>query len=383
MTKGEIIKIVVALVLGLIIGGASVYYVFPREVTKTEYTMLPEHEYLRNKFKGMTLRVTCWSGPYEENFRKAVCEPFEELTGATIELVPGWAEFISQLEAAPPDQPPWDVFNADGYNYLAAKDLGKLIPINLSNVPNAQYVYECLKAQRDEWKTKLGIPFDGGLYTIIINREMIEDMGLPEITSWKDLERPEYDGLIAMDETWYYGIYVGAFLLDEEEGAGEVYTDIDAVFNKMAEFKDHVGKWYTSGAEALQYLLNKEVAVAIYYTGGAWDAIKNQGEPLEILIPEEGTLAWLGSLCIVNGTKVKELAEAFINFALSPISQSRHVTLSGNFVTGNFSKVPDEQYFNPSNNEEMSKLVFFDWGYLLEHWTEFEERWNTEILGGA
>ncbi|MBS7620585.1 extracellular solute-binding protein [Candidatus Bathyarchaeota archaeon] len=368
-------KYAIAFILGIMLGAASIYFTYQPQIIKTtEYKVVSEFEYLRQKFKGMTLRVTAWSGPYAENFRWAIVEPFEELTGVNIELVVGWAEFIPMLQAAPPDQPPFDVFNLDDYNFIAARNLNKLLPLNLTKIPNAQYVYNCLK-EREEWKSGLAIPFDGGIYTIIVNKEVVPF----EITSWADLKRPELKGLIAMDRTWYYGLYVGALML------GDKYlndTNVDAAFAEIASLKDSIHAWYSSGAEALQLLESKEVGVAIYYTGGSYDAIK-RGEPLEIIIPKEGAIAWLGSLSIVRGVspEIQELAEAFINFALSPISQTRHVTKSGNFVTGEYAKVPRDQYFNPASNDEMSKIVFFDWEWLEQHWTELENRWNTEILG--
>jgi spermidine/putrescine-binding protein len=371
----EMLKYLLVLILGVTIGAASIYYIYPREKEIIrEFQVVSELEYYRQKFKGMTLRVTAWSGPYADNFRWAIVEPFEDLYGVTVQIIPGWGEFIAKLQASPPDQPPFDVFNLDDYNFIAARNLNRLLPLNLTNIPNAQYVYECLKQKREEWKSGLAIPFDGGLYTIIVNKEVVPF----NITSWSDLERPELRGLIAMDRTWYYGLYVGALMM------GQKYlnsSNVNAAFAKIASLKSSIHVWYSSGAEAVQLLESKEVGVAIYYTGGSYDAIK-RGAPLEIVIPKEGAIAWLGALSIVSGVspEVKELAELFINFALSPISETRHVTKSGNFVCGEYAKVPRDQYFNPASNEEMDKLVFFDWVYLQEHWTELENRWNTEIL---
>ena len=77
------------------------------------------------RFKGQKLTVTCWSGPYTQDFKKAFAEPFMKASGATVIVTPGWSEFISKIKASPEDKPPYDVFMADGWNYIAAMNIDR------------------------------------------------------------------------------------------------------------------------------------------------------------------------------------------------------------------------------------------------------------------
>ena len=79
------------------------------------------------RFKGQKLTVTCWSGPYADSFKKAYVNPFMEASGANIIVSPGWSEFMSKIKASPEDAP-YDVFMADGWNYIAAMNIGRLQP---------------------------------------------------------------------------------------------------------------------------------------------------------------------------------------------------------------------------------------------------------------
>ena len=47
---------------------------------------------IKDKFKGETLRVTCWSGPYATDFEKVFVPEFEAITGANVEVIPSWIE---------------------------------------------------------------------------------------------------------------------------------------------------------------------------------------------------------------------------------------------------------------------------------------------------
>ncbi|MBW2592896.1 MAG: extracellular solute-binding protein [Deltaproteobacteria bacterium] len=329
------------------------------------------------RFKGKKLTVTCWSGAYANDFTKAYAEPFMKASGAVVIVQPGWSEFISKIKASPEDKPPYDVFLADGWNYIAAMNIKRLMPIRKENIPNAKDIYpELLK--RDAWVKGYGVPFDGGLYLPVYDPGKIAF----KPTGWKDLMRPELNGRLTMDQTFYYGLYAAAFISDYSPGIQELYSPegLNACFKLSTEMAGKVKKFYKGGAEFFSLLKSGEADMGVYYSGGALSE-KRKGMNIEILMPEEGVVAWIGYMTIMKGTKNQGLAEAFINFCLLPENQANFLKNQGAWVSNARTVIPDDiKSFIPSTDEQFKKITFFDWDLLNAKWGELEERWKKEVL---
>ena len=329
------------------------------------------------KFKGQKIVVTCWSGPYVENFKNAVVNPFMKESGAIVVVSPGWSEFISKIKASPEDKPPYDVFIADGWNYIAAMNINRLHPIRKENIPNAKDIFPAL-LQRDAWVKGYGVPFDGGLYLPVYAPKAT---GF-RISSWKDMMKPELHGKLTLDQAFYYGLYAAAYISDMEPGAKELYSKegLDECFKLSAQLAKSVKKFYKGGAEFFNLLQTGEVAMGAYYSGGTY-AQKNKGVDVDMVLADEGVIAWIGYMTVMKGTKNRDLAEAFINYSLDPKRQSAFAKGSGNWVSGSKAEVPAAlKGINPSSDKDFQKITFFDWDLLNNKWTELEERWKKEVL---
>jgi spermidine/putrescine transport system substrate-binding protein len=66
-------------------------------------------------FEGERLIVVSWSGNYEQVFRDTIINPYNEKYGTKAETVGGWDQIISQIKAAPADNPPFDITVAEEY----------------------------------------------------------------------------------------------------------------------------------------------------------------------------------------------------------------------------------------------------------------------------
>ena len=329
------------------------------------------------KFKGQKITVTCWSGPYTEDFKKAYVEPFMKASGAVVVVSPGWAEFMAKIKASPEDKPPYDVFMADGWNYIAAMNINRLQPIRKENIPNAADIYpELLK--REAWVKGYGVPFDGGIYLPIYVPDKIKFTP----TSWKDLTRAEVSGKLSLDQTFYYGLYASAFISDKEPGVQELYSKegMDEVFRVSAELAPHVKKFYKGGAELFQLIKTGEVDMGTYYSGGTFSEM-NKGTNVKMVFPDEGAVAWIGYMTVMKGAANRDLAEAFINWCIDPENQTRFANINGGWVSNQKAEIaPALVGIVPSSNEEFTKISFFDWDLLNEQWGELEERWKKEVL---
>ena len=119
----------------------------------------------------ITLRVSVWSGNYANFFEDTVKQLYEEETGNTLEVIPGWNEIISKIKAAPENNPPYDVSVTDGYFYHQGMADDLFMEIDYDNVPNIDNVYPCLT---DFWTTDCGIPTDRSPISIIYNSGSID-----------------------------------------------------------------------------------------------------------------------------------------------------------------------------------------------------------------
>lgn len=329
------------------------------------------------RFKGQKITVTCWSGPYTEDFRKAYVEPFMKASGAMVVVSPGWSEFISKIKASPENKPPYDVFMADGWNYIAAMNINRLMPIRKENIPNARDIYpELLK--REAWLKGYGVPFDGGIYLPIYVPGKLSFT--PE--SWADLLRDEVAGKLSLDQTFYYGLYASAFISDMAPGVQELYSPagMDEVFKVSARLAKRVRKFYKGGAELFQLVKAGEAVMGTYYSGGTFSEM-NKGTNVKMVFPKEGAVAWIGYLTVMKGTKNRDLAEAFINWCVAPENQTRFAQRNGGWVSNTKAKIaPALKGVIPASNAEFQKTFFFDWDLLNKQWSALEERWKKEVL---
>jgi spermidine/putrescine-binding protein len=332
------------------------------------------------RFKGQKLIVTSWSGSYLEYFKNSYVKPFMRESGAIVVVSPGWAEFISKIKASPEDKPPYDVFIADGWNYIAAMNIKRLQPIRKENIPNAKDIYPAL-LQREPWVEGYGVPFDGGLYLPAYSPKAI---GFKP-TSWKDMLKPELHQKITMDKAFYYTLYAAAYISDMKPGVEELYSKegLDECFKVSARLAKSVKKFYAGGAEFLNLLQTGEVAMGAYYSGGVFGQQK-KGVDIKMVLADEGVNAWIGYMTVMKGTKKRDLAEAFINYALGTERQSDFSLESGNWVANSKAPVPAAlKGINPGTNKDFEKITFFDWGFLNAKWTELEERFKKEVLTQA
>ena len=329
------------------------------------------------QFKGQKLTVTCWSGPYADAFKKAFVNPFMKKSGARIVVSPGWSEFMSKIKASPEDKPPYDVFMADGWNYLAAMKINRLQPINKDNIPNAKHVYpELLK--RDPWQKGYGVPLDGSAYLPVYAKDTLSFTP----TSWADLMRDDLKQKLTMDATFYYGLYAAAYISDKLPGAEELYSDegIDHVFDVSKKLAKNVKKFYKGGAEFLSLINTGEASMGAYYSGGTITEMR-KGAKIDMIVPTEGSVSWIGYLTIMKGAKNKELAEAFINFCMDPVQQSEYLKISGNWVSSSKAVIPDDiKKIMPASDADFKEITFFDWDLLNANWDTFSERWKKEVL---
>jgi len=101
-------------------------------------------------------------------------------------------------------------------------------------------------------------------------------------------------------------------LLNNELGGDN--SDFQPVVDKFSDLD--AATYYSSTGTIQPAIQTGEVIIGAYYSNTAW-ALIDEGVPVAVAQPKEGLPAADQRLHIVKGTKNRELAEQFVNYALS------------------------------------------------------------------
>lgn len=133
---------------------------------------------------------------------------------------------------------------------------------------------------------------------------------LPQPTSWQDLTKPIYKNHVAMPHpassgTGYLDVSSWLQMFGEEKG----WAFMDALHQNISHYTHSGSKSCTQAAAG-------EVVIGVSFAfRGA--KLKEQGAPLELIVPSEG-IGWdMESAAIVKATKQVEAARKFIDWSVT------------------------------------------------------------------
>ncbi|OBU29165.1 putative 2-aminoethylphosphonate ABC transporter substrate-binding protein [Photobacterium kishitanii] len=122
---------------------------------------------------------------------------------------------------------------------------------------------------------------DAFFIAVCYNEVVAKQLGLEKPTSWQDLLKPQYQGHIAMPNPASSGtgyMQVSAWLQSMGDKAGWAY---------MTELDKNIDHYTHSGSKPCVQAAQGEVAIGISMAiRGA--TLKNQGAPIDIIMPKEG-----------------------------------------------------------------------------------------------
>ena len=145
---------------------------------------------------------------------------------------------------------------------------------------------------------------------IIVNRTVLDKYGLETPKTYEDLLNPMYKGLIAMPDPkssgtgyFFYKSWVNTM---GTEGALEY---VDKLYTNLKQFTE-------SGSGPIKLLKQGEVAIGLALTFQAVNEM-NEGQPFEIIFPENGSPYSLTGTAMLQGRQenedVKEVYDFIIN----------------------------------------------------------------------
>ena len=255
-----------------------------------------------------TLKTTAWGGKWGEVMKAEIIPAFEQEFKCKVETDAAFP-YYPKLQATPRNAPLYDVLHTNSNEQWQAVTEGlveeKLDP---KKVPNLADVYPYAVSEKI-----VGV----SAFTSAIGFGYRTDKGLTVPTSWKDLADPKLAG-----QRGSYSIPVNSLGQMHLMMLGKLYgkglQDLDAAYKALEQLKPI--KLFDFTGQMEKALLSGEVNVGVLHDSGVF-RYDGQNQPIEFAAPQEGVLALEQVWSMTPGSKVKELAYAYIDFMLRPSVQ--------------------------------------------------------------
>ncbi|GAX88981.1 ABC transporter substrate-binding protein [Effusibacillus lacus] len=257
------------------------------------------------------LNIMDWGGANTEAHKKGIYEKFEKEFGVKINLVTptDYGKLKAMVQSGNVDI---DVADVDSDFVIRGANEGLLEKLD----------YDIIKHKNDvmpEFVHDYGIGAELFSTVIAYNTNSFPTGKHPKTwTEFWDVQK--FPGKRSL---WKYptGLLEAALLADGVEPNKLYPLDVDRAFKSLDKIKKDVSVWWTAGAQPPQLLANGEVSLAMAWSGRI-SAAQSQGAP-EAVEFNQGLL--MGDSWVVpKGTKHKELAMKFINFAVAPENQAAY-----------------------------------------------------------
>lgn len=291
--------------------------------------------YLRRSMAQQGGEVNVWT--YNDFVPQAFKEQFEAETGIKINvrLVDDQGKQFNLLAAEQPN-PTVDIMTVAGHRFLQFIDSELLQPLDVDRLSNWGNINPTFS--ESDWSTingnKWGAPILSGMEVLSYNTELVSQ---EEAMTWDTLFSEKYSGQtayiiqdmmsIVMLMMGYDGNMVA--YMDDPEKAAQI---VEEAKNFLIEKKPLVRKYYESGAEVQQMFVNQDIALGHSWNGPA-AALINDGFPLAMTIPNEGSYGFVYTYNIANNAPNPDNAYTFMNAILASPEIGASMTKASGFIS--------------------------------------------------
>ncbi len=301
---------------------------------------------------------------------------------------PQWADWASQLKAikenlginvphdnknsgqtlsqllAEKDNPVADVAYYGVSFGIAAKEKGVVAPYKPAHWDD---IPDGLKDPDGNWFT-----IHSGTLGLFVNKDALG--GAPVPTSWKDLLKPEYKGMVGyLDPSSAFVGYAGAVAVNRALGGTlDDFTPAIEYFKALAK-NDPIVPKQTSYAR----VLSGEIPILFDYDFNAYRGKYKDMANVEFVIPAEGTVVVPYVMSLVKGAPNPELGKKILDFIMSDKGQAVWANAFLRPVRATAMSEEAASKFLPAADYERSKPV--DYSKMAAVQNGFKERYLSEV----
>ncbi|WP_316191848.1 MULTISPECIES: extracellular solute-binding protein [unclassified Bradyrhizobium] len=193
--------------------------------------------------------------------------------------------------------------------------------------------------------------------------------------SWAELWDAKYDSKIvvpSLSNTEGFWTLLAAAHLETGKPYKEAQYEIDAGFKKIKSLKANLLNVYTNAPQAINLLEQGEA----WMIGGQFSAYtlirKADGSPVDLAIPRDGGFSMPSGIAKVSGAPAGDLADAAIDFYLSPEAQS--ILAKTAFIAPTNQATP-----LPAGYPDSATLFAPDWAFIAKNRAGWVDRWSKEM----
>ncbi len=317
-----------------------------------------------------TLYLGSYGGSTQKAFQDEVLPAFEKANNVKVVYVPGNStDTLGKLQAQKSKQELDVVMLDDGPMYQAIQ-FGFC-----DKVDKSAPVYKDLYPISDMGPTAVGI----GLVAtgLFYNEEAFKKEGLAPPTSWRDLEKPEFEQRVVIPPlSNTYGLQT---LIKFAKLNGGNEKQIDSGFDEIIKkVNPNVLAWEPSPGSMTSLFQNQEAILGVWGNGRV-EALKDTGFPVKFVYPKEGAMALMTAACPVVQSDVPELAQKLIQYLATPEIQKVFVRTQSWGPVNKTLKLEGEDAKRVVYGEAVDKLEKTDWDTVNPLRTQWNDRWNRTV----
>ena len=264
-----------------------------------------------------------------------------------------------EAEAGNPQADVW--FGAPSDNHMTLKAEGLSVP----------YVSKTLKALADDYKDAEGYwrVFYINPICFGINVDALKKAGASVPTSWEDLLKPEYKGLIQAPTPQSAGT-----------GKNMVYGLIelmgeDAAYKYMAKLNKNIQTYTSSGTGPSKAVKVGDCAIGIQFTPAYFEHIADGANEM-VVFPKEGVSYESAAISILKGCKNTEAAQIFVDWMTGKKGQDA-MAETGTF---NYPILKGAALGQGMPEFKSLNTIYLDMPAYAAKMSQIVERWTNEVL---
>ncbi len=298
---------------------------------------------------------------------EAIAAAFQRDTGVRVSMArKSTGEILAQVraEAANPRTDVWFGGSAEAHFTAAEQNL-----LQAYTSPNM--------AQLPPWAQRVHAQSQGrcvgvssGAIAIVYNREVLARRNIPVPQSWAELLLPAYRGEIQ---------------LPNPNSSGTAYTiiaglvqlwDEDRAFAYLRQLHRNVNAYTRSGAAPVQAAARGETGLSVSFNMET-ESLVQQGFPLAMTYPTEGTSYEVACLSIIRGARNQAQARRFYDWYLTPAAMDIGLASNQYHVPAHVGAKADPRI------PDMTKLRLIDYDIAAygdaARRRQILERWDREV----
>ena len=196
----------------------------------------------------------------------------------------------------------------------------------------------------------------------LVNTKMLEEKGLPIPTTYEDMLKPEYAGLISMPSPKSsgtgYSYYNGMVTILGEEAAMKYFEELNP----------NIKEYTTSGSAPAKAAVRGDVAIAY---GLLWQCVNyaNENEGLTVVVPEQGLAFDLFTMGMISGHETKGSVKEVFTYLYNELNKPQCAKFNPDKIYADMPAAEIQNY--PENYKEITMAGLVDFQYkqdLLDKW---------------